>query len=419
MTTLFTIPNRTIKNVSTPREALPVSKISDVEDHLTKLVEYQKPYDRRISLDRIHVDFSNGVMTAKIIEPNGATEELLFTANGASQLASHILPGHFFRNMKATIALDKAGQVQKGAILMANTWMLWADEAVGKPKLVRFMTTNAGPQFGARKVIRSVHGPDYAAYANLQFVRDIRANAPELGNMPVLSWTISDNVMRIRFLAGEIDPNNLGEPVPMIEAWNSEVGRRRVVLRGGIWRPKTATALGHWTESFDHEWRHYGNPERIRQGVQGAFEKVRLATSRVLEAYQIAREIAIEDIASWMDERLQAAGLPTSAISASKKALTDPGVTPGNVLATAIDAIGVAASEEIDVEVQYEIELAAARALFYGVEHNKQSKKDDDTEEEPTVEAADLDVAPDVEPVSAANSGDAEVEELVDLLKNF
>lgn len=369
MTTDFVIPNRPFINEFTPRGGKPILTLPEVLTKLKVLRDLQLPqpqvgkkvWDVSMRLDQLAVDWTKSRLVAtKFLEAN--PEPWYFTSNGGSQMATAILPGHEYGNLRKL-----AGLGENGAKLASLVWREWARQQASEPSmLVRTFRTRLAANEPPVTAIRACLSMNYATYSNVKFIEDIMTYGGAMASLPVLDLSVFDNSMRVRFLAKAPDPFNQNTPVVMVEAWNSEVGRRKVVLRGGLWKPSSATSMGHWDTNKDREWRHYGNPERIQAGVQAAFESVIIAAEGVLDAYNRATDIEVDEAFRWMESQLKER-VSERAIENAKEAYADPTVTPGGKLASIVDAVSLAAKKELDIEEQYAIELEAARLLRTGL----------------------------------------------------
>jgi hypothetical protein len=280
-----------------------------------------------------------------------------------------VLPGYFFTGLKQLAQMDMSG-----ARLATQVWDKFAAQQTTVANKVRTIRMKVGSE--VYRVIRSCVSQEYADYSNLEFVQDILDNAGEYSNLPVVDWRVSDSGMRIRFAAmdsaffgfANLDQSVLlEEPLPMVEAWNSEVGRRRVGLRAGMWRLASTSGLGHWNAVTEYNWTHRGRTSRIQTGVQTAYSNLFSSANEVILAYQEARSITIDNAEVWMEQELKLMpDVPKRVIVASISALTDPTTTKGGVLASVVDAITLAAQSETDIFSQHDIERAASRLLMKG-----------------------------------------------------
>jgi hypothetical protein len=205
----------------------------------------------------------------------------------------------------------------------------------------------------------------YGHYDNVRFVEDLLDNATGLSNMPVAQFHLSDSGMRLRFLDAVKNAITLREPVPMIEAWNSEVGRRRVGLVGGMWKLICTNGMGSWDKKSEWHWRHYGEGDRIGRGVASAMEEMATASAGVLDAYTRARDIAIDDAFAFMENAMRGTAT-TPFIARAIAALNHETTTPGRNLASVVDAITLEAQEE-DLFTQADMEALAADVLRRGL----------------------------------------------------
>lgn len=358
MTTHFTIPDRTlVKKGSKPGE-LSTLHLEAVRDHLAKLEKLQDPQDPQRMLKHLHVAFEDGQMTAQFLSQAGMDpEKMLVTDNGASQIAREVLPTRFFTGLKQLAKMDEFG-----AKLATATWAKFSGRA-DTVRVVRTVNMRVGGD--VERVIRSCHSQGYAAYSNLEFVQDMLDHGGEYTKMPVLDWRVTDGGMRLRFAGCPGEQIDIEKPIPMVEGWNSEVGRRRVGLRGGMWKLVCTNGMGSWQENSEFNWIHTGNVTRIQNGVRGAFESLLTTASGVIEAYQEATNIDIDNAFAWMEKEL-ANRVPDRVMRSSQAALSHPTTTPGGFLASVVDALTLVAQDEEDVFQQYEIERVAASLLNKG-----------------------------------------------------
>jgi hypothetical protein len=353
----FTIDDRILHKKGVKRGVATVSHLEEVRDYLRKLATLQDPVDYHRSLDQLHVSFSEGRMYGEFINPEGLSEKLLFSSNGASQTAKEVLPPHFFSGLKTLAHMNEAGE----KLATLNWYQFRGDKS--KPRQLRSILMK-DVDGKVRRMIRSCHSQDYSTYSNLQFVEDLLSVGTEVATMPVLDVTVSDSVMRLRFTSDEVQVN---KPVRMFEAWNSEVGRRRVGLRGGMFKLVCTNGMGHWSDAQEFHWRHYGDSARIRQGVLSAVTNLKVVASEVLQAYNNAAQVAIDNAYLYLEQELRTAGVSSERVDKAKGALNHETTTVGNNLASCVDAMTLIAQDETDVLVQDELERMAADLLHRGL----------------------------------------------------
>jgi hypothetical protein len=348
--------------------------LEEVRDYLAKLEKLQDPVDHDRSLDQLHVAFSGKHMTGRFLRHDGISDEvLLVTDTGASQLSRDVLPSRFFSGLKTLAQMDESGE--KLATLV------WAKFS-GKKETVRMVRTIRMKVSGqVYRAIRSCHSQGYAPYSNLQFVQDLLDHAGHFAELPVLDWRVADNGLRLRFAGIDKELSvlrhwdggdsgdgviPLNEPIPMIECWNSETGQRRVGLRGGMFKLVCTNGMGHWDDKREWNWIHRGSASRIQDGVRSAFEDILTSANGVVEAYQQALNVSIDDTFAWMEAELHHQKVPERVITAAQTALTDPTTTEGGSLASVVDALTLIAQQE-DMFQQYELERSASRILRRGL----------------------------------------------------
>jgi hypothetical protein len=368
--TPFVIPDRTLVSRGSKVGAVQPFHLEEVRDYLKKLEVNQSPQDYDRSLDNLHVDFEEGHMKGRFLMHDGISREVfLVSNNGAHQLASHVLPsGKFFSGLRELAVKDS--QAEKLAT------MVWAKFKEEKEKGMVVRTVNMRVNGSVRRVIRACLTPSYAAYSNLEFAQALLDHSEHFAEMPVLDWKVTDSGMRIRFCAIDEplavlrhwdEGALLHEPVPMIEGWNSEVGRRRVGFRGGMWKLVCTNGMGHWDKKREFSWIHRGDAKRIREGVRHGYEDIMTTANGVVDAYNKALEVSIDDAYLWMQAELKRAGATKKVIAAAETNLSDPSTTPGGLLASVVDSITLTAQGESDIFSQYDVENLAANVLRRGL----------------------------------------------------
>jgi hypothetical protein len=356
----FTVGSRTLVSQGSKKGVLATTHLEAARDHLRKLALLQDPEDHERSLDQLHVSFIGGHMEARFLDRNGIqSDPMLVTEVGAGQLSRDVLPSRFFGGLKELATMDLNGEK-----LATMAWAKFATKAE-TPRLVRTIKVNVNGQ--VQRAIRSCHSQGYAPYSNLQFVEDMLSHAGEFASLPVLNWNVTDSVMRIRFAGCEDGQIELNKAVPMIEAWNSEVGLRRVGLRGGMFKLVCTNGMGHWDERKEWSWIHSGDAKRIQVGVKSAFEDLLTSARGVVDAYQKALDIAVEDAFRWMEMEMNKGEATKRNVVAAQMALTDATTTPGGKLASVVDAITLIAQDESDLIAQLELEMLASNILRRGL----------------------------------------------------
>ena len=356
----LTVASRTLVNKGSQKGILATTHLEEARDHLRRLTKLQDAEDHERSLDQMHVSFIGGRMQARFLNRNGIDgKEMLVTDVGAGQLARDVLPSRFFAGLKTLATMDANGEK-----LATMAWAKFASKAEA-PRLVRTININDGNE--VRRAVRSCHSQGYAPYSNLQFVEDMLSHGGEFASLPVLNWNVTDSVMRIRFAGCEGNQIELNKAVPMVEAWNSEVGLRRVGLRGGMFKLICTNGMGHWDDKKEWNWIHSGDAKRIQIGVKSAFEDLLVSARGVVDAYQQALETSIEDAFRWMEIEMNKGEATKRSVVSAQMALTDASTTPGGKLASVVDAITLIAQDEGDLIAQLELEMLASNILRRGL----------------------------------------------------
>jgi hypothetical protein len=363
------IPDRLLVNKFFSCVDKSTQKLTDVHSYLTRLDRLQQPRDLETALSRLLVSFEGGVMRARM--PGG--RPMLFSSHGASQTAREVLPARFFSGLRQTAALDSEGERLAGQL-----WRKWASYA-DRDRMVRTVRMNIDNEI--HTVVRACLSPSYSIYSNADFVKTMIDNAGEYASLPVLAWQVSDSAMRVRFSnieenlfvfrhfdRGELDKT----PVPMVEAWNSEVGRRRIGLRAGLYFLADGGCIPHWDDRREWSWVHRGSSDRISDGIANAFTDLKVAADAVKEAYEQSEKVNIDDVFAWLVTHLKASRASDKLVERTREALKlELGEEKGGHLAQAVKAITSASLKETDIFQQYEVERLAARVLRNGLNKAK------------------------------------------------
>jgi hypothetical protein len=356
------VPTRTLFNRGSTAGAIQTTDLESVRDLLKRQKDLQEPQDFDRSFSQLHMSYRGGRVTAQFLGPNGLEgERMLVHDNAYSQMSNQNglgLPARFGRGLLEQSALGDAGEK-----LSTMSWALWAAKSA-KPRL--FRTVRSRDQDGqVQRVLLSQQSQGYAIYDNYEFVQDLLDNAPELAEMAVLDFRVTDTAMRVRFAGVPQDQIELNVPIPMLEGWNSPAGRRKTVLNGGMWKLWCTNGCGTWSSQSSFGWRHFGNTDRIRAGVASAISEIRTAASGVVEAYTQALDVSIDDAFAFLERELKREGATGDQISKAQTALNDETTTPGGGLASAVDAVTLIA-QDFDLFQQADLERAAARMLNRG-----------------------------------------------------
>lgn len=348
-------PERVLRNVGSERGKLTTMHLEAVRDHLRAVRDRQQPLDLERSPSQFHVSFENGKVEGRFLDnPN---DTFMLTRAAYSTLAGEILP-----TRGGSFLLEQAALGVGGEKLSTMSWAVFArkDE---KPRM--FRTSSAMHGGKVVRVLRSVHSQSYGTYDNLRFVEDLLSNT-EVSNLPVLQYRLADSGMRVRFLTtdGEV---RLREPVPMMEAWNSEVGKKRVSLNAGMWRLVCTNGMAASEVSQTYNWRHYGEAERIARGVENATQEIRNRASGLVDRYQQALDVAIDDAFEWMRQSMESE-FGSGVIAAAQAAVSDPTNSERGTLANVVDAVAlIAQREEYDLFQSADLEALSVKLLQRGL----------------------------------------------------
>ena len=354
------ISNRTLFNRGAKPGKLSTLHLEEVRDLLRRQSKAQDPvsYDR--SADQLHLDFQNGRVTAQFLTRDGLDPEVMLVhKNAYDQLSRTVLPSRFGKGLLEQAELSVAGE--------KLSTMSWALFSKGSDKPVKIRSVRTRDDDGTvRRMLRSQHSQTFAEYDNLRFVEDLLNNAPELAAMAVLDFKVTDTLMRLRFCTEDVGTFELNKPMPIIEAYNSEAGRRSTVLIAALWKLICTNGMQTFSEKDSFRWIHSGNIQRISDGVGSAVENLQTKARGVVKLYNKALDVSIDDAFAFMTQELKKEKLTKEQINRATASIGHKWNAPGDTLATVIDATTLIA-QEFDMFEQANIERAAARMMQRGL----------------------------------------------------
>jgi hypothetical protein len=281
--------------------------LSGVHNYLKRFEAITQPKDFRLpAIKHLFVDFKTPYLSAawtapalptelskynKVIRPPGEKdyqgETFYFKKKGISDVQQQILPPSFFKGLKQLSVIDPAG-----ADLATRVWSKFAQDKT-QVRLVRTILTRLDNGSVVR-VIRNCQSLAYAPYSHLRLVEDLLHQGQAYGKMPVLHWRLSDPGFRVRFAC--IDPTIYSlsavdasiletEPIPVVEAWNSETGQRKVGIGAGVYLLRNGAFIGATGRLGKEEWIHKGNLGRIRTGLQTQYSLMMQQAAKAVQDY--------------------------------------------------------------------------------------------------------------------------------------
>jgi hypothetical protein len=339
------------------RGELVTCHLEDVRDRAVALRAAAQPEDIERQLSRYHLALGTGgsPTTVRLLGPAGwATDPMALTEHAYRQLAGKALPSRGAHFVEETARLSKAGLGVAGL-----AWNLHL-QAANEPALVRTVERDG------RRVVRAVLSQRYQPFEDVELLQALLDSA-DTRDLPVLQAELADGASRIRFALEPVTQEEMMlRPVPVVQAWNSEVGLRSVNLQAGLFRLRCLNGAGTWTAAGSWRWNHVGRAGRIADGVAGAVASLRTAATGVVDAYQRAMTVAIDDALSWMQSELDSV-LSQGQMARAVNALHDETTTPGLRLVSLFDAVTLAAQDETDLHAQGEMEAVGARLLASGL----------------------------------------------------
>ena len=403
------------ETADTSKGLLKTKTLQEVRNYIQRFHAAQDPKDFRWPLKHLFVDFATDYLSAswtkspnptvilidgKVAKDNGGIpsiqgETYYFKAKGISDVQQEILPSSFFSGLKQLSIIDTVG-----ANLATKVWSKFAEDK-HKAVLVRTIRTNLGTPENKdiRRVIRNCQSTSYAPYSNLLLLEDLLSHGQTYGKMPVLNWVLGDPGLRVRFACidptvyalSAVDEETLQtEPMPVVAAWNSETGQRKVGIGAGIYLLRNGVFIGATGRLGREEWIHRGDMTRIRGELQKKYTQMMAQAAKAVADYTEATDVTFElaDAAlaallglqgaakkaqsKWLDKML--AGQTDKMKGKVLHELASGNlVAPSESLAGCIEAIAILAVEKplsqnnLEYDAQVKQELLASAALEEGL----------------------------------------------------
>ena len=254
-------------------------------------------------------------------------------------------------------------QVNGGAKLATMNAALLS-RPLDKPVQLRTVRTK-DPSTG--KVVRAVRAVflDYTAFDDLAYLNAL-LDSTATRDLPVLSYRRGDDGMRVRFALAPVDGIEVNQAIPIMEAWNSETGRCSVKMNGGAWKLVCLNGMSTFEKGAVYRWIHRGRASRITDGVPQAVSEIRNKATGLVERYNEAVDVAIDNAAAWLASVLDGHA-SQSTVDAAVGAMDHATATPGRMLASTVDAITWIAQQETDGFRQHELEGLAVHVMDAGL----------------------------------------------------
>jgi len=316
--------------------------LEGLRDKVRSWSRAQDRVDHSFPLNMFHFGFDEGTATLSLKKASGGLEApMYFTRHGFGQVARELMPNRGGLHMEETVRkFEKVGQ--KMASLYMNLWASGSE----KPRMLRTMRTKM-PNGDVVRVARSLHSTSYAVYDNAQFIDDLLSS--DLGNAHVLSFSMADNGMRLRFATQQLNEITRNKPIPMYEAWNGETGLCKTHLKAGVYKEICTNGLKAFVSNKAWNWRHYGDPTRIQQGVSDALHTLRLEADGLLRQYNRSLETTIDDAYGWMEAELaRHKDISSGFVDRVTMAMKDPTSSERGTLANVIDGVTLAAQHILE-----------------------------------------------------------------------
>jgi hypothetical protein len=357
--------NRTITSHGAQRGKLTTLTLEEVRDDIRRRAEVQQPGEDVRILGLTHLDFhGEDRVTMHYVDKTGTRRSGAVSDHAFRQLAADVLPARGAGFIQELMDTGPAGRK-----LSTVTWAQFVQRSEVRDLTRMLRYVNAKDSNGqVVRVLRAAVGAKFAIYDNLQFVEDL-LNQADLTNLPVLHYRVDDTAFRLRLLLQPREEVELRKPVPMVQAWNSEVGGRSTSLGGGLWTLVCTNGMSRQDITTKFAWRHSGSSDRIRTQVRGAVDQILTLNSGLLDQYTRALDIQVDTMLEWLNQELTEAKLPERLAEPIVQAARDDLSGQYGSLANLVNGVTLLA-QNTDFSLDYatEIEEFGGRILLRGLQ---------------------------------------------------
>ena len=335
------------------------------------------PRDEVRPLNQGVLRFSEGKALWGFREIDGSIPEwVTFTDNSYRQLADKVLGAGGLKFTERQRKMDATGE----KMAMIN-WRQMLDHA---DKSCLFRTIQLADE--QHRTARGVLSGGFTTNLDHMDVVGVLAEHTEFSQLPLISWKVTADTMRVRGLLNPADARHFDEsgrpidpdlvrariPVPMFEIGNGEVGNGSVSFRAGAYTYACLNGMGGWGDtSFIQRWNHVGGDrkaEKVQTAIGDAIKSARVASSGLIEKLKDATTVAVDDAFAFLDNWGRKSGHITSkqARRAAMGAMDETSY-PGRNLANVISGVTLAAQDEGSIYDQRAMESFAARLMDAGL----------------------------------------------------
>ena len=312
----------------------------------------------------------------RIDEATGEPERVRFTDHAYRQLAEKVLGSGGLKFIERQRTSGETG------VKMAT--INWMERLTHADKACLFRTIQLpGHDF---RTVRGVLSGSFTTNLDHLDVVGLLAEHEEFSQLPIISWKVTADSMRIRGLLNPADSFLFDEngrptdpelvrariPVPMFEIGNGEIGNQSVSLRSGAYTYACLNGMGGWGDtSFTQRWNHVGGDtkaEKVQGAIGDALKSARVVSAGIVDRFRDATQVAVDDAFALLEAWGSKAGHIT-AKQARRATLGAMDATsyPGRNLANVVSGITLAAQDESSIQDQRHMEAFASRLMERGL----------------------------------------------------
>ena len=351
--------------------------IFTLQKGLGELYRELDPQDEIRPLDQGTMRYTDGKATWGFHEIDGTIpERVRFTDHAYRQLADKVLGSGGLKFIER--------QRTSGDTGMKMATVNWMERLSHADKACLFRSIQLpGHDF---RTVRGVLSGSFTTNLDHLDVVGLLAEHEEFSQLPIISWKVTADSMRIRGLLNPADSFRFDErgrptdpelvrariPVPMFEIGNGEIGNSSVWIAAGGYTYSCLNGMGGWGDtSFTQRWNHVGGDtkaEKVQNAIGDALKSARVASAGIVDRFKDATQVAVDDAFALLEAWGSKSGHIT-AKQARRAALGSMDATsyPGRNLANVISGITLAAQDESSIQDQRHMEAFASRLMERGL----------------------------------------------------
>ena len=172
----------------------------------------------------------------------------------------------------------------------------------------------------------------------------------------------------------------LNKEYPTFNLWNSETGQRQGGMGSGFFQLVCLNGMTNHRTTASFQCKHIGDTERFNSMIIDGMASVRTANSSLIQEFNEARSIVIDDAFGWINNVLAGInGVTQKTADAVQKAMRDETSEEVGTLANVVNGMTLLAHNPDfgfggDLWDQVDLEKTASKVLARGIRQSRDKR---------------------------------------------